>query len=142
MTTIDLFNPAFSYQSMDDKSIFSIMNLIRNGIKYTLFSSFASKRPISLQEWSSYLHISERTLQRYQKEGKTFDSLQSEKIVEIVLLYKKGVEVFGNEDYFNTWLISTNIALGGIKPKELFDNSFGLKLLQDELGRIEHGVLA
>ena len=142
MTAIDLFNPSFSYQLMDDKNIFSLMELIRKGIKYTLFSSFASKRPISMQEWSTYLHISERTMQRYQKEKKTFDSLQSEKIVEIVLLYKKGVEVFGNEEYFNTWLISSNIALGGIKPKELFDNSFGLKLLQDELVRIEHGVLS
>ena len=57
-------------------------------------------------------------------------------------MYKKGAEVFGNEPKFDLWLNTENLALGNIKPKSLFDSTFGINLLIDELTRIEHGVLA
>ena len=88
------------------------------------------------------MHVSERTMQRYQKEKRSFDSLQSEKFLEIVLLYKKGTEVFGTKEKFNSWIETENLALGKIKPKQLLDNTFGINLLKDELTRIEYGVLA
>jgi uncharacterized protein (DUF2384 family) len=50
--------------------------------------------------------------------------------------------VFGDKERFNVWLNATNIALGNVKPKDLLDNTFGISLLKDELGRIEHGILA
>ena len=50
--------------------------------------------------------------------------------------------MFGNKDYFNTWLNSVNLALGSLKPKQLLDSYFGIELIKDELTRIEHGVLA
>ena len=81
-------------------------------------------------------------MQRYKKERKSFDSNSSEKIIEIALLYKYGIEVFGNKEKFNTWLETKNVALGGIVPKELLDNTFGINLLKDELTRIEYGILA
>ena len=68
--------------------------------------------------------------------------MQSEKILELALLQKRGIEVFGNPDKFNLWIETVNIALGSVKPKELLDNSFGIELIKDELTRIEHGVLA
>ena len=42
----------------------------------------------------------------------------------------------------NTWLETKNIMLGGVKPKDLLDNTFGISLVKDELTRIEYGVLA
>ena len=50
--------------------------------------------------------------------------------------------VFGNIENFSQWLNSKNIALGGVKPISLLDNTFGIMLLKDQLIRIEHGVLA
>ena len=58
------------------------------------------------------------------------------------MLYIKGLEVFGDTDKFDIWLESKNIALGGKRPKNLLDNTFGVNLIKDELTRIEHGVLA
>src|SRR5689334_4930267 len=135
MKTTDILNPRVSYSAMDDKNVFSLIEIIRQGIKYTLFSSFARVSPFSLNEWSSFLHLSERTMQRYEKEKKTFDALQSEKILEIALLCKRGAEVLGSSDKFNSWLETENLALGKIKPKSLFDSSFGINLLKDELTR-------
>lgn len=81
-------------------------------------------------------------MQRYKKENKTFDPIYSEKILEITMLFNYGKEVFGDEDNFNTWLQTKSIALGGRAPKELLSNTFGIRLVKDELARIEHGVLA
>ena len=139
---LNIFDPKISYSSIDDKNVLLIIETIRQGINFRVFISFANASPFSLNEWSSFLHLSERTMQRYQREKRTFDSLQSEKILEIALLYKKGVEVLGNADKFNSWLETENLALGKIKPKTLFDSSFGINLLKDELTRIEYGVLA
>ena len=142
MKPIELTPNTFSYNSVDDKDVFSIINTIKKGIKFSVFNSIALNSPFSLIEWSGFLNISERTMQRYKKERKSFDSNSSEKIIEIALLFKYGIEVFGNKDKFNTWLETKNVALGGIVPKELLDNTFGINLLKDELTRIEYGVLA
>ena len=60
----------------------------------------------------------------------------------IMLLFKKGTEVFGSTANFLVWINSKNIALGGEKPTDLLDNSFGINMVKNELVKIEHGVLA
>ena len=95
-----------------------------------------------MQDWADFLHISGKTLSRYQKEEKTFDTLQSEKILQIEMLYKRGEEVFGSSEYFLVWLQAENLALGKTKPQDLIGSNFGISLLMDELTRLEHGILA
>jgi putative toxin-antitoxin system antitoxin component (TIGR02293 family) len=142
MEPLQLNDPQVSYGAIDDYGVFSFIDMVRRGIKFSLFSKFAVGIPFSQSDWSNILHISERTLHRYQKEQGTFDSLQSERILEIALLYNKGKEVFGDTEKFNLWLDSNSLALGDIKPKSLLDSTFGIHLLKDELIKIEHGVLA
>ena len=137
-----LNSTTLNYSLIDDRDIFMLISTVREGIKYASFQMIADKSPFSISEWSNYLHLSERTFQRYKKERRTFDPLHSEKILEITLVYNKGVEVFGDQANFDAWLEAKNIALGGIKPKELLDSTFGIGMLRDELIRIEHGVLA
>jgi len=120
----------------------ALLKLSRNGIKFNLFLEIVKTSPFSLKEWSKFLHLTERTIQRYKKESKTFEPIQSERIIEIAKLQKKGKEIFGSKENFEQWLTSNIVAIGGIKPVELLDSSFGIDLLMDELGRIEHGILA
>lgn len=119
-----------------------LLAIVRDGVKYHSFEALLSKYPFSIEDWSNYLHLSERTLQRYKKESKTFDSLQSEKILQIMMLYQRGVEVFGDSSNFDLWLSIPCVALGAIAPKDLLDTAFGIALIEEELTRIEHGVLA
>lgn len=133
---------AFSYKSVDDRNALDIIDAVRKGISYSDFNKIAVATPFSLAEWASYLQLSERTIQRNQKEKKAFQPIQSERIVELNMLYQYGVEVFGDKDNFNVWLNSKSMALGGRSPKELLDTKFGINMVKDELGRIEHGVLA
>jgi putative toxin-antitoxin system antitoxin component (TIGR02293 family) len=142
MGTMEIFDPMVAYGSIDDINTLSLIKMVRNGIGFSTFDKFANRSPFSLSEWSDYLHLSERTMQRYRAEKKTFDPLQSEKIVEIALFYNKGIEVFGSADKLNTWLETENLVLGKTKPKMLLDNSFGINMLRDELTAIEYGILA
>ena len=109
---------------------------------FTSFEKIIKKYSFTLQNWADFLHISNKTLSRYQKESKTFDALQSERILQIEILYSKGEVVFGERENFTKWLETNNLALGDILPLDLLKTSFGIQLLIDELTRIEHGVLA
>jgi len=142
MGTMEIFDPMVAYGSVDDINAMSLIKMVRNGIGFAAFEKFANKSPFSSNEWSIYLHLSERTMQRYRNEKRTFDPLQSEKIIEIALFYNKGVEVFGTAEKFNSWLETDNLALGVIKPKTLLDNTFGISILRDEVTAIEYGILA
>lgn len=141
MATINLFDNTFSYPSTDDNSILKLIDVIKKGINFSTFLAFSAKFSFSFSEWSSFLHISERTLLRYKKEKRIFDVTQSEKIVDIAILFNKGVQVFGDTSTFNKWIETDSIALGNRKPKEFIDSSLGISLLKDELIRIEHGIL-
>ncbi|MTI32084.1 DUF2384 domain-containing protein [Cytophagales bacterium RKSG123] len=139
MSALEINN---DFSTLDEKDTMLLIATVREGLSHRMFSKIAAISPWSQKEWADFLHISERTLQRYQKEKKDFDPIHSEKILEIALLYKKGIETFGKASNFNYWLEAPNIALGGVKPKELLDNTFGIQLLKDELIRITHGIFA
>lgn len=121
---------------------FELVKLSRKGITISLFEDIVRSSSYTIKEWSKFLHLTERTIQRYKKENRKFESLQTERIIEIAKLQLKGIEVFGSKSYFEEWMNSKVIALGNIRPIELLDSSFGIEMLMDELGRIEHGVLA
>jgi putative toxin-antitoxin system antitoxin component (TIGR02293 family) len=130
------------YDSIDDRDILFLVKKSREGIKYSAFNNLQKDIPLKSEDWSRILHLSERTLQRYKKEKINFSPIYSERIIEVQLLFNKGVEVFGNAEKFYNWLNSKSIALGGVNPVSLLDNTFGIMMLKDELTRIEHGVLA
>lgn len=133
---------AVSYGTMNNLSVFSVIDAIREGISFNNFNKLFTRFPFSLADWSWFLGMSERTMQRYKKEHKTFDKLQSEKIINIFLLYNRGEEIFRNSENFNRWLDAENISLGGEKPKKFLDNNFGIAYLNDALTRIEQGITA
>jgi len=134
--------PDFSMGNIDDNTILNVIREVRKGIAYNSFTNAVKNVPLTLKEWSGILDLSERTLQRYKKDKRAFDTLQSEKIVQVTLLIRYGRDVFGDENKFNLWLNTENLSIASVKPKELLDSSFGIDLLKDELTRIENGILA
>jgi putative toxin-antitoxin system antitoxin component (TIGR02293 family) len=141
MTDVIKMKTEKKYSVLDDDSV-EMVNMLREGVAFTYLNSISDRINFTLEDWASYLHLSERTIQRYKKEKKPFDTIHSEKIVQIDLLYKKGADVFGSEENFHTWMETKSIPLGGVKPKGLLDTTYGINLITDELGRIEHGIFA
>ncbi len=145
--TIAISHKTIPHNTDEDSNILfwdfaKLSQAVKHGVKYSFFTKLTEQIPFTLFDWSAILHLSERTMQRYKTEKKTFDPIYSDKILQIAILYKTGHEVFGDKVNFDTWLETKNVALGGIKPKELLDNTFGISLVKDELSRIENGVLA
>ncbi len=137
-----VFNePMVAYGFAESFDSNRLVQLVREGVQFTVFSKLLKRISFSIQEWASFLHISERTMHRYQKENKTFDISSSEKIIQITILYEFGVSVFGNKENFDTWLVSKNVALGS-KPIDFLDTVFGIEIINNELIKIEHGIFA
>lgn len=126
----------------DDRNFYRLIMATRNGLPYKSLKNAQDFMPFSIQEWAEMLHISIRSIDRLKKERKKLSSSQSEKLIEITLLYDYGMDVFGTSEKFSMWLNRVNLALGGVKPKSLLDTNQGIKAVETVLSRIEYGVLA
>ena len=88
------------------------------------------------------LDLSTKTLDRYTKENRKLNPNDSEIIIKLILLYKKGLEVFGEQPAFVNWLNKPAFGLGNLKPVEIVNTSGGIDLIIEELSRIETGDLS
>ncbi|WP_157278305.1 type II RES/Xre toxin-antitoxin system antitoxin [Olivibacter sitiensis] len=96
--------------------------------------------PLSQAEWAEVLHISDRTLQRYIKDEKPFEGLYAEHLMQIQLLAQKSAAIFASPATFKEWLMHPKNILGNELGFSSLKSFWGVKLLLNELGRIEHGV--
>ena len=131
------------FNSWDDESQnHAMIAMVRDGLSYEDFFRFFHTEPFTDQEWANYLGISVRTLDRYRTGQKSFPAKQSERILEIKRLLNFGESVFEDRDNFMDWMCMRNIPMGGVPPKTLLDTTIGINMVKDQLGRIEHGILA
>jgi putative toxin-antitoxin system antitoxin component (TIGR02293 family) len=122
-------------------SDFDILNTSRKGLPKHTLMALAKKISLTLQEFSNIMHISERTLQRYD-DNTVIKTEYTEKAIELARLYTRGEEVFGSLDKFKTWMKTPLHVFKGECPVSLLDTSIGFDMIFKELGRIEHGIFA
>ena len=120
---------------------FDIVRFAREGFPKRVLLSLAKKISLNIQELSNILHISERTLQRYDDEA-IIKTEYAEKAVELARLYTRGEEVFGSMDKFKLWVKAPGVVFNGEAPVSMLDTSAGFDMVFKELGRIEHGIFA
>lgn len=118
-----------------------LISLIRKGLAKKNLDKLMDTTGLDLSAMAGILHVSTRTLHRYTDESILSPDI-SERLLEIARLYARGQEVFGDLDSFKSWVREPVPALGFKKPLDYLDTSIGIRLLQDELGRIEHGVFS
>ncbi|WP_295672986.1 antitoxin Xre/MbcA/ParS toxin-binding domain-containing protein [uncultured Mucilaginibacter sp.] len=118
-----------------------IIKLARQGFSKQVLMSLAKKISLNLQELAYILHISERTLQRYD-DNEIIKTEYAEKAVELARLYTRGEEVFGSIDKFKLWIKAPSLVFNGEAPVAMLDTSAGFDMVFKELGRIEHGIFA
>ncbi|WP_114791627.1 antitoxin Xre-like helix-turn-helix domain-containing protein [Niabella yanshanensis] len=123
------------------KNTLSVISYIRKGIPKKALDHLAETAGFTSAEIASMVHTSERTLRRYTP-GQKLNTEQTERIIELALLYSKGAAVFEDLEQFKIWMDSPIGALGNQKPKTFLDTSMGIQFLTEELGRIEHGIFA
>lgn len=119
----------------------TLIALTRTGIAKSSLKHLAYVLGVTMEELSAYLHSSYRNIQR-KKEDEILDVTKTEKVLELTTFAQKGIDVFGSRNAFAQWLQSPLIALNGQEPRHLLDTTFGITLLSDMLGRIEHGIFS
>ncbi len=118
-----------------------LIQYARQGLSMGYLLKLSQKLSLSLQEVSNILHVSLRTLQRYTA-SKKLDTDISSKLLTLTALYNHGIEVFGTEDNFNSWLKTPLLSLDNNTPLSYLDTPFGFKVVDQLVGRIEHGVFS
>jgi putative toxin-antitoxin system antitoxin component (TIGR02293 family) len=124
--------------------IFDSNNLIefaRRGLSMSYLQKLANNLSLSLLEISEILHVSLRTLQRYTA-TKKLDKDISSKLLTLTALHHHGVLVLGSEADFSAWLKAPVSVLNNKTPLSFLDTPFGFTLVDQALGRIEHGIFA
>ena len=92
--------------------------------------------------FAGILNLSTKTLDRYRKAEKRLTPSSSELILKLIVLYKKGEDLFGRMDEFQKWIEEPSFGLGNKVPKTMLGTPAGIDLILDELTRIEYGDLA
>jgi len=120
---------------------FEFIQLSRNGIIKKALMNLSQQLSFSLSEVARVLHISERTLQRYADDEK-LSADTSERAILLSQLYQHGTLVFGDLENFKEWMRTPLPAFNYQSPISLLDTTFGFQLIEDELGKIAHGIFA
>lgn len=104
------------------------------------FHSLSQKLLFTQMEWANILHISDRTLQRYLKDHKSFEGLYAEHLYQLENMAELGLAVFGNPEALDEWLRRPKVVLEKLIDFSAMQSFWGVKLISNELGRLEHGV--
>jgi len=139
--------PAVGYYSTVSTPIFNtfdthhFINTSRNGISMYQLEKIINKYDLTLKETAIILNISERTLQRYIPTDILSKDV-SDRTLHLQRLYERGTDVFGSLNNFKSWMKTPVLIFNNQLPISFLDTIFGFELLEDELGRIEHGIFA
>lgn len=109
---------------------------------YHEFKKLADKAPFSQAEWASFLHISERTLQRYAKINGHFASINAERAFQIEKVLKEGKTAFGSYENFYNWLKRNPSMLEGNLSLQSLTSLTGIENILTQLSRIQYGLFA
>jgi putative toxin-antitoxin system antitoxin component (TIGR02293 family) len=141
-TNFNLVDKNVTYKKfLSDRML--IVHSIRRGLPYELYDLIKQRAPFKEDEWAEFLGVSTRTLHR-NKATKDFyfDSIPSEKILELAEVTALGKDVFDTEEQFYQWLITPSFALGSLKPIQLLKDSFGKEMVMNELRKIDLGLFS
>lgn len=117
-----------------------VILLIKKGISPSLFKALINSSPFDITQWTTFLDLPLRTIQRYFKEDKLLKPIFTEKIIEFAELIKQGAETFNSITKFKGWLCTHSYIFSSQRPCDLLSNSIGIRMVSDELINIDHGL--
>jgi putative toxin-antitoxin system antitoxin component (TIGR02293 family) len=120
----------------------SLLMRSKEGLNAKAALDFISLSGFTQNEFQETFKTTVKTIQNHVTRELTLDSVLSEKLLKSFELFDKGVEIFGTADNFHRWLNKPAFGLGYQVPITLMDTITGIKLIMEELLRIEFGALA
>ena len=123
------------------KSRMDLIELSKSGVPKKALAHLAKYMSLSVRQMAEFLPLTEHTIQRYSPE-EHFNRVVSEQILQIAEVAAKATEVFEDMNKFLSWLNHPNKALANKTPTSLLSSRFGIEMVLEELGRMEHGVFS
>jgi putative toxin-antitoxin system antitoxin component (TIGR02293 family) len=123
------------------ESPLQMIDTIRSGVLKIQADQTAEAYSLTSRDMARILQISERSYHRYQPDMR-LDAVSTERLLQLQKLYELGKDVFEDLAKFNRWLKRPLRVLGNRTPFELLDTNAGMRLIEDELWRIEQSVYA
>jgi putative toxin-antitoxin system antitoxin component (TIGR02293 family) len=127
---------------MDIEDPLALDTVARTGISSQVAVALGQRFEISQDILSELISIPKRTLHRKVAREEILKPDESERVLRIGKLYRRALQVFEDPKRATNWFSSKPKALGGKTPLELMKTEFGARLVEDLLGRIEHGVFS
>lgn len=128
-----------SYLPPEEESPTETVDAIRKGIPAEALGWLKKRLGLTAEELAGVIHVSRRTMSRRKKKGRLKPD-ESERVLRLIRLYRRAVEVLGGPEEATEWLREKNFALGGETPLGFADTEPGARRVERLLGQIEHGI--
>jgi putative toxin-antitoxin system antitoxin component (TIGR02293 family) len=116
--------------------------VVTHGLPARVALELGDRLNISQDRLSELTSIPKRTLHRRVENQALLKQDESERVLRLLSLYARAVEVFEDKERATRWFSSRPLALGGKTPLEFMETEPGSRLVEEVLGRIEDGVFS
>ena len=123
----------------DIRSDLDLDDAIRSGLPVTSVESVVRAGALRARELHA-LVIPRRTLAHRKRRGGRLSSEQSDRLARVVRVVTSAEDAIGDGAKAARWLRKPNRALQGRRPLDLLASDAGARVVEQELGRIEHGL--
>jgi putative toxin-antitoxin system antitoxin component (TIGR02293 family) len=113
--------------------------IIEAGVSKSEFEEVKKETGLDYEVLSHILTVTKATLHN-KKGNEKFNTVVSERLLMLADLYVYGIEVFGEKERFNRWLVSEIRALNFKRPVDLLNTMMGMQEVKQIVGRIDYGV--
>jgi len=118
-----------------------LIEAVRAGLPQAALDSVTRVLGLSTDTLSRSLALSKRTLSRRRKQAR-LTAEESDRLLRLARVAAAAVGTLGSEQKAAAWLKKPNRALGGAAPLAELDTDLGARMVEQLLGRIEHGVFS
>lgn len=115
------------------------ISVIEGGISKAEFEEVKKETGLDYETLAHILAVTKATLHN-KKGNEKFNTVVSERLLLLAELYAYGIEVFGEKERFNRWLVSEIRALGFKRPIDRLGTTLGMQEVKQIIGRIAYGV--
>ena len=123
------------------RSDFDLDDAIRHGLPLETIESVVRTGALRASELHA-LVIPRRTLAHRKRLGKPLSAQQSDRLTRVVRVVARADEAIGDVAKAKRWLRKPNRGLQGRRPLDLLASDVGVRIVEQLLGRIEHGLVA
>ena len=125
--------------NVDKWSVDKKIEVIESGVSKSEFEKIKKDTGLDYEVLSHILRVTKATLHNKKGNAK-FSAVVSERLILLAEVYVDGIDVFGEKERFNRWLVSNIRALGGKRPMDYLQTLHGITEIKHLIGRIAHGV--